>query len=163
MGAMELKRLGMVNKPLIVVPGHMLEQFTRKWLELYPQAVLLSADTQLNIIDTDAQMVRPFKYEAKLAEARETSKDLDAKLKASLEPEKAEVQDKTPISAGPESGGPIEPLDPELQALKTQMASDFPLAPGSRGQGIPSTKLESQEVTRSTLKAAKKDVTYKGR
>lgn len=45
MGAMELKRLGMVNKPLIVVPGHMLEQFTREWLELYPQAVLLSAAT----------------------------------------------------------------------------------------------------------------------
>lgn len=46
MGAMELKRLGMVNKPLIVVPGHMLEQFTREWLELYPQAVLLSAATE---------------------------------------------------------------------------------------------------------------------
>ncbi|MDO5752462.1 helicase-related protein [Arthrobacter sp.] len=45
MGATELKRLGMVNKPLIVVPGHMLEQFTREWLELYPQAVLLSAAT----------------------------------------------------------------------------------------------------------------------
>ncbi|WP_343320545.1 SNF2-related protein (plasmid) [Arthrobacter sp. TMP15] len=46
MGAMELKRLGMVNKPLIVVPGHMLEQFTREWLEWYPQAVLLSAATE---------------------------------------------------------------------------------------------------------------------
>lgn len=42
-GAMELKRLGMANKPMIVVPNHMLEQFTREWLELYPQAKLLSA------------------------------------------------------------------------------------------------------------------------
>ncbi|MFK4637136.1 helicase [Paenarthrobacter histidinolovorans] len=43
MGSMELKRLGMANKPMIVVPNHMLEQFTREWLELYPQAKLLSA------------------------------------------------------------------------------------------------------------------------
>lgn len=43
MGAMELKRLGMATKPMIVVPNHMLEQFTREWLELYPQARLLSA------------------------------------------------------------------------------------------------------------------------
>ncbi|MBO1269517.1 helicase [Arthrobacter cavernae] len=43
MGAMELKRLGMATKPMVVVPNHMLEQFTREWLELYPQARLLSA------------------------------------------------------------------------------------------------------------------------
>lgn len=45
MGAMELKRLGMASKPMVVVPNHMLEQFTREWLELYPQARLLSAGT----------------------------------------------------------------------------------------------------------------------
>lgn len=44
--SMELKRLGLVNKPLVVVPGHMLEQFTREWLELYPQAKLLSAGSE---------------------------------------------------------------------------------------------------------------------
>jgi len=43
MGAMELKRLGMATKPMVVIPNHMLEQFTREWLELYPQARLLSA------------------------------------------------------------------------------------------------------------------------
>ena len=43
MGAMELKRLGMASKPMVIVPNHMLEQFTREWLELYPQARLLSA------------------------------------------------------------------------------------------------------------------------
>lgn len=45
MGAMELRRLGMVNKPAIVVPNHMLEQFTREWLQLYPQANVLAAST----------------------------------------------------------------------------------------------------------------------
>lgn len=46
MGSMELKRLGMATKPMIVVPNHMLEQFTREWLELYPQAKLLSAGSE---------------------------------------------------------------------------------------------------------------------
>ena len=41
MGAMELRRLGLVNKPCIVVPNHMLEQFSREFLQLYPQARIL--------------------------------------------------------------------------------------------------------------------------
>ena len=43
MGAAELKRLGLVNKPAIVVPNHMLEQFTREWMMLYPRANILAA------------------------------------------------------------------------------------------------------------------------
>lgn len=43
MGVMELRRLGLVNKPAIVVPNHMLEQFSREFLQLYPQAKLLVA------------------------------------------------------------------------------------------------------------------------
>ena len=39
-------RLGMVAKPAVVVPNHMLEQFSREWLQLYPQARLLAASTQ---------------------------------------------------------------------------------------------------------------------
>ena len=45
MGVMEMRRLGMVNKPAVVVPNHMLEQFTREWLQLYPQARLLAASS----------------------------------------------------------------------------------------------------------------------
>ena len=41
MGAMELRRLKLVNKPCIVVPNHMLEQFSREFLQLYPQARIL--------------------------------------------------------------------------------------------------------------------------
>lgn len=43
MGMMELKRRGLVNKPCVVVPGHMLEQFSREWQQLYPNARLLAA------------------------------------------------------------------------------------------------------------------------
>ncbi|MEW1982419.1 helicase-related protein [Citricoccus sp. NPDC079358] len=45
MGAMELRRLGMTNKPAVVVPNHMLDQFSREWLQLYPQASLLAASS----------------------------------------------------------------------------------------------------------------------
>ncbi|WP_158009676.1 DEAD/DEAH box helicase family protein [Carbonactinospora thermoautotrophica] len=43
MGAMELRRLGLARKPAIIVPNHMLEQVSREFLELYPQARILVA------------------------------------------------------------------------------------------------------------------------
>ncbi|GAA1049872.1 MULTISPECIES: SNF2-related protein [Micrococcales] len=46
MGAMEMRRMGLISKPVIVVPNHMLEQFGREWLQLYPQARVLAASSQ---------------------------------------------------------------------------------------------------------------------
>lgn len=43
MGIMEMKRLGLVAKPLVVVPNNMLEQFTREFKQIYPRAQVLSA------------------------------------------------------------------------------------------------------------------------
>lgn len=45
MGVMELRRLGLVNKPAMVVPNHMLDQFSREFLQAYPQARVLAAGT----------------------------------------------------------------------------------------------------------------------
>lgn len=42
--AMEQKRLGLIKKPMIVVPNHMLQQFAREWIDLYPAARLMVAD-----------------------------------------------------------------------------------------------------------------------
>lgn len=42
--AMEQKRLGLINKPMMVVPNHMLQQFAREWMQLYPAARLMVAD-----------------------------------------------------------------------------------------------------------------------
>ena len=42
-GATELRRLGLVKKPCVVVPTHMLEQFSREWLQAYPNAAILTA------------------------------------------------------------------------------------------------------------------------
>ncbi|MFB8026005.1 MULTISPECIES: UvrD-helicase domain-containing protein [unclassified Streptomyces] len=39
MGVMELRRLGLIKKAAIVVPGHMLDQFTTEFAELYPESV----------------------------------------------------------------------------------------------------------------------------
>ena len=40
---MKLKQAGLVKKPLYVVPNHMLEQFSREFMQLYPNAKLLVA------------------------------------------------------------------------------------------------------------------------
>jgi N12 class adenine-specific DNA methylase len=41
---MEQKRLGLIVRPMYVVPNHMLEQFSREFLQAYPGARLLVAD-----------------------------------------------------------------------------------------------------------------------
>lgn len=45
-GGMEQKRLGLIRKPIYVVPNHMLEQFSNEFLELYPLANIMVADDQ---------------------------------------------------------------------------------------------------------------------
>jgi N12 class adenine-specific DNA methylase len=45
MGAMELKRLGLINKPVVVIPNPLLDQFSAEWLERYPQAKILAASS----------------------------------------------------------------------------------------------------------------------
>lgn len=42
-GVTELRRLGLIRKPAIVVPNNMLLQFAGDWLHLYPQAKVLAA------------------------------------------------------------------------------------------------------------------------
>ncbi len=41
---MEQKRLGLITKPMMVVPGHCLAQASREFLQLYPTARILVAD-----------------------------------------------------------------------------------------------------------------------
>jgi N12 class adenine-specific DNA methylase len=41
---MEQKRLGLINKAMLVVPGHCLAQVSREFLQLYPSARILVAD-----------------------------------------------------------------------------------------------------------------------
>lgn len=48
---MEMRRLGQARKPAMVVPNHMLEQFSREFAELYPQANILVADKDMMSAD----------------------------------------------------------------------------------------------------------------
>lgn len=41
--AMEMKRLGLCSKSLVVVPNHIIEQWAAEWLQLYPTANILVA------------------------------------------------------------------------------------------------------------------------
>ena len=41
---MEQKRLGLISKAMLVVPGHCLAQASREFLQLYPTARILVAD-----------------------------------------------------------------------------------------------------------------------
>lgn len=42
--AQESKRMGLAHKPMLAVPNHMLEQFSREYLQLYPNANIIVAD-----------------------------------------------------------------------------------------------------------------------
>ncbi|GAA0925010.1 hypothetical protein GCM10009549_45840 [Streptomyces thermoalcalitolerans] len=60
-GAMELRRTGLAKKPCIVVPNHMLKQWTREFRELYPNAKLLA------ISASDLGKKRRAKFMARIA------------------------------------------------------------------------------------------------
>ncbi len=47
MGAMEMRRMGLISKPVVVVPNHMLEQFGREWLQIYRARVLAASSLDL--------------------------------------------------------------------------------------------------------------------
>ena len=40
---MKMKQAGLIKKPIYVVPNHLLEQFAREFMQLYPNARLLVA------------------------------------------------------------------------------------------------------------------------
>lgn len=45
-GGMEQKRIGLIQKPMYVVPNHMLEQFANEFMEIYPLANIMVADDE---------------------------------------------------------------------------------------------------------------------
>lgn len=55
--AMEMRRLGLINKPMIVVPNHLLGQFTKEWYEQYPLSKLMVADERRFHTDRRKQFV----------------------------------------------------------------------------------------------------------
>jgi N12 class adenine-specific DNA methylase len=54
---MEMRRLGLVRKPMYVVPNHMLGQFTKEFYEQYPTAKIMVADEKQFHTDRRKQFV----------------------------------------------------------------------------------------------------------
>ena len=54
---MEQKRLGLISKAMLVVPGHCLAQASREFLQLYPTARILVADETNFIKDKRARFL----------------------------------------------------------------------------------------------------------
>ncbi|WP_229867436.1 helicase-related protein [Sinomonas cellulolyticus] len=117
MGVMELKRLGLANKPAVVVPNHMLEQFAREWLQLYPQARILAA----SIDDLAKDRRRRFV-------ARVATNDWDAVIMTRTAFERLPLSDEANLSY---SEGELARMRAELEAVKTQAQG-----PGMAGPGL---------------------------
>ena len=83
-GASELRRLGMVRKPVVVVPNHMLAQFSREWLQLFPQARVLTASSEDLVAESRRRFV-----------ARAASNDWDGILMTRSAFERIPVSPKT--------------------------------------------------------------------
>ncbi|WP_331718722.1 DEAD/DEAH box helicase family protein [Streptomyces sp. NBC_00212] len=60
-GAMELRRTGLAKKPALVVPNHMLKQWTREFRQLYPNAKILA------ISASDLSVKRRAKFMGRIA------------------------------------------------------------------------------------------------
>jgi N12 class adenine-specific DNA methylase len=114
-GCMELRRLGMVSKPAVVVPNHMLEQFSREWLQLYPQTRLLAAGSE----DLAGEKRRAFV-------ARVATNDWDAVLIT------RSAFERVPISPQVEA----EYIQRECEQLRVMLAN------AQAGQGLTVKRLE---------------------
>ncbi|MHA7146495.1 hypothetical protein ACX80U_17440 [Arthrobacter sp. TmT3-37] len=123
MGSMELRRLGMARKPAVVVPNHMLDQFAREWLQIYPQAQILAASSADLAGDRRRQFV-----------ARAAANDWDAVIMTRT------AFERIPLSTESESqyrGREVERMRQEILAAKERA-----LASGGKAMSV--KKLESR-------------------
>jgi N12 class adenine-specific DNA methylase len=133
MGVTELRRLGLIRKPAVVVPNHMLEQFAREWLQLYPQARVLVAGQE------DLQRDRRRQFVARCATG---TWDGIVMSRSAFE--------RIPLSAREQQAY----MDRELDQMRRWIAS------AKKGEGITVKKLEgmllrAQERLKAKLDSAK--------
>lgn len=128
--AMEQKRLGLISKPMMVVPNHMLQQFTSEWMQLYPAARLMVADeknftgdkrrqwvSQVALSDLDGVIITHSAFGLL---------DLDPEFKASLIQEEIdihratlmEVAGRDEVAINKKTGKPAYSRDPKVKAIE---------------------------------------------
>jgi N12 class adenine-specific DNA methylase len=151
MGAMELRRLGLATKPAIVVPNHMLEQFTREAQQLYPQGRFLSAgsadlentksspDTRRRFVaqcalgDWDAVIITHDAFTSIPVSAQEEAgfvRDAGAELRAAHE---AAVNDRAPKATVKELEKAVMANEASVRGLLASAAKDDGVSFGQSG------------------------------
>lgn len=105
--AMEMRRLGLINKPMITVPNHMLEQFAAEMIQHFPRArVLLATKDQ-----TDAAHRKEFVARCAMGEW-----DAIVITHSAFE--------RIPVSPGTKAVFLSEKMDELRQAIETQKAEE---------------------------------------
>jgi N12 class adenine-specific DNA methylase len=122
MGGAELKRLGLAKKPAYVIPNHMLEQFSREYLEIYPNAKILAAGTEDLTGDGRREFV-----------GRAATGEWDAVILT-----------QTAFESIPMSPGQIEAyIDRELETMRQQLAEAKAADDGDKAQQRTVKKMET--------------------
>jgi N12 class adenine-specific DNA methylase len=130
MGVMEMRRLGLVRKPAIVVPNHMLDQFSSEFLQLYPQARVLAAGSD----DLAGDKRRDFV-------ARTTAGEWDAVIMTRT------AFNRLPVSAATERDYQDSAVQPHREALARMV--------GDPGSAMTVKRLEKQLLAREERMKAK--------
>jgi hypothetical protein len=138
--AIEAKRLGRARKPMIVVPNHMLFQWEREFLAMYPTAKLLVADA-----DEFAPAAR------KAFVAKVASQDWDAVII------KQTAFEMIPLSPDRQHALALEDLESYREAIEAAKESE-----GAKAATVKQLEkmLAQKEVALDELLKAKKDVGF---
>ena len=59
--SMEMKRLGLCTKSMVVVPNHITKQWASEWLRLYPASKILVATKRILKLDRK-KILQPYRY-----------------------------------------------------------------------------------------------------
>lgn len=123
--AMEQKRLGLIKKPMMVVPNHMLKQFAHEWQMLYPAARLMIADeanftgdnrrrfvSRVALSDLDGVIITHSAF--KLL-------DLDPEFKKSMIEEQLDYMRAALEEAGGDASSPGKSRDPKIKRIEKQI------------------------------------------
>ncbi len=123
--AMEQKRLGLIKKPMVVVPNHMLKQFASEWQQLYPAARLMVADennfhtnnrrrfvSRVALSDLDGVVITHSAF--KLL-------DLDPEFKQKMIEEQLSYMRAALEEAGGDAGSKGKSRDPRIKQIEKQI------------------------------------------
>lgn len=123
--AMEQKRLGLIKKPMFVVPNHMLAQFSSEWLDLYPAARLMVADEQNFTGDNRRRFVSRVAMSdldgVIITQSAFKLLDLDPEFKSRMIEQELDYLRAALVEAGGEAGEKGKSRDPKVKQIENRI------------------------------------------